>query len=81
MDNFFKGKLDDIRIYNCPLTPQEIISLHSEFSDTAVTYNLAMAVNPPDAGIVTGAGNYAEGEKVSIVAAYQLITINLEIGR
>jgi hypothetical protein len=64
---FFDGAIDDIRVYNRPLSAQEVQELHNNQQ----TYTLSVIVSPPGGGTVRkdpDKTSYDSGEKVSLTA-------------
>ncbi len=64
---FFDGAIDDIRIYNKPLSAQEVQELYNNQQ----TYTLSTAASPPGGGTVRkdpDKTSYDSGEKVSLTA-------------
>lgn len=49
--------------------PAEDVALTAHFAEIAEVYTLTLLVNPEDAGVVTGAGDYEEGTVVTFNAA------------
>lgn len=64
---FFDGAIDDIRVYNKPLSAQEVQGLY----DNQQTYELSVLISPPGGGTVRKSPDRAlfnSGEKVSLKA-------------
>ncbi|MFW6226612.1 MAG: FISUMP domain-containing protein [Bacteroidota bacterium] len=83
MDNFFKGKLDQIRFYNCPISDEMVEQIYyEEKPESLTTYNLDISVNPDNAGNVEGSGAYNVGDEIELTATpnegYQFLNWTLD---
>ena len=63
-DTFFKGKIDDIDIYNRALTPNEVLALYQG----DVSFNIELSSNPTTTGTTTGGGTYTKGSQATVTA-------------
>jgi hypothetical protein len=64
---FFDGAIDDIRVYNKPLSAQEVQELYNNQQ----TYTLSVSISPPGGGTVRKGPDktsYDSGDKVSLTA-------------
>lgn len=60
------GEISVVAENDCGISPASVLLVTVE--EPPVLYNLTLSVNPEEAGSVDGAGEYAEGEQVTILA-------------
>ena len=66
---FFKGAIDDIRIYSRAISAEEILTLYNEEGPEIPVFELVLAVNPAGTGSVLGWGSYTAGSEVALSAS------------
>lgn len=66
---FFKGVIDDIRIYSRAISAEEILTLYNEEGPEIPVFELVLAVNPAGTGSVLGGGSYTAGSEVALSAS------------
>ncbi len=75
---FFKGVIDDVRVYSRAISAEEILTLFNEEGPEIPTFELLLAVNPEATGSVSGAGTYAAGTEIALSATpnqgYQFVS-------
>lgn len=80
--NFFKGKLDEIRIYNRVLSDTAIQTLYSSYNITGINdienSKISIYPNPAKDYIIINTGNYSEMQDYSIKIVNQFGTTIFE---
>ncbi len=68
-DNFFQGKIDDIKIYNCSFDSDDVLNLYNDEKPPQInSYNLTLIASPADGGITDGANSFEANTEINITA-------------